>query len=354
MLDRLLLERRQLPNRSNARAAISKRIKKELRRLKSLQQEQRIEKILEDYRRLNHISSIKSNRHKTLIAQMTTSTGQKVNDRQGIADVFADFYEKLYAQRQTTSTATTYITPPHNSNEHCCDEPIPPFTQKELDKALRQLRNGRSCDTDGILAEMIKEGNDALHQHLLRLYNDIVKPDASPPQQWRHTTITIIHKRGDPTLPQNYRPIAIIPMLYKLFARLLYNRLEVLLDKQQTPDQAGFRHNYSTADHLYTLTILHEQAAEWQLNLWVAAIDFKKAFDSINHDKLWQTLKEQHVPSAYIKLLQELYAQQDATVKTDQHSRRFNIKRGVKQGDPLSSLLFNALLEHMFKRLKLR
>ena len=88
--------------------------------------------------------------------------------------------------------------------------------------------------------------------------------------------------------------------------------------------------------------------------MWVAAIDFKKAFDSINHDKLWQTLKEQHVPSAYIKLLQELYAQQDATVKTDQHSRRFNIKRGVKQGDPLSSLLFNALLEHMFKRLKLR
>ena len=86
--------------------------------------------------------------------------------------------------------------------------------------------------------------------------------------------------------------------------------------------------------------------------MWVAAIDFKKAFDSIHHDKLWHTLEEQQVPTAYINLLQTLYTQQCATVKTDQHSRPFNIERGVKQGDPLSALLFNALLEHLFKRLK--
>ena len=353
LLDRLLHERRQLPNNSSARTTISKRIKKEIRRLNTLRRQQRIETILETYRCLNHISSIKSSRHKSLIAEMTTTTGRKVNDRQEIANVFADFYENLYARRQDTTNTTTYAPSQRRSNANSTAQPIPPFTCDELDRALRHLRNGKSCDTTGIIAEMIKQGNDALHQHLLQLYNDILKPDAIPPQQWRHTTITIIYKSGDPTMPQNYRPIAIIPLLYKLFARLLYNRLETLLDKQQTPDQAGFRHNFSTEDHLYTLTVLHEQAAEWQLNLWVAAIDFKKAFDSINHDKLWQALNEQHVPTAYITLLQSLYAQQNATVKTDQHSRRFNIERGVKQGDPLSSLLFNALLEHLFKRLKL-
>ena len=352
LLNRLLQERRRQPNSSNARATISKRIKKEIRRLNAVQRQHHLETILQDYCRLNRISNIKSNRHKTLISELTMTAGRKVNDRQEIADVFADFYESLYTRQQYATTTTMHAPPQHNDADSTT-QPIPPFTLDELDKALRQLRNGKSSDTTGIIAEMIKECNDALHQHLLRLYNDILKPDALPPQHWRHTTITFIYKSGDPTLPQNYIPIAIIPLLYKLFARLLYNWLTPLLDKHQTADQAGFRHNYSTEDHLYTLTILHEHAAEWQFNLWVAAIDFTKAFDSIDHDKLWQALHEQQVPTSYEKLLQQLYAQQHATVKTDQHSRRFNINRGVKQGDPLSSLLFHALLEHIFKRLKL-
>ena len=64
-----------------------------------------------------------------------------------------------------------------------------------------------------------------LRTHLLRLYNDVLRADAPPPQDWKHTTISVIHKSGDTGLPNNYRPISIIPLLYKLFARLLYNRL---------------------------------------------------------------------------------------------------------------------------------
>ena len=144
----------------------------------------------------------------------------------------------------------------------------------------------------------------------------------------------------------------IIPLLYKLYARLLYNRLEPLLDQHQTPDQAGFRHNYCTVDHLYTTTILQAQSYEWQLGLWLSTVDFKKAFDTINHDKLWTTLARQGIPTAYTQQLQTLYQDQVATVMTDRQSKPFSIQRGVKQGDPLSSLLFNATLEDMFKQLK--
>ena len=172
--------------------------------------------------------------------------------------------------------------------------------------------------------------------------------------QCHTTTISVIFKSGDSQLPSNYRPIAIIPLLYKLFARLLYNRLEPLLDNHQTPDQAGFRHDYSTDDHLFTSTILHERSHEWQLPLWISAVDFKKAFDTIDHSRLWQALHNQQVPPHYVTLLQSLYSNQTAHVKTDKVSRQFQIQRGVKQGDPLSSLLFNALLEDVFKTLKQR
>ena len=86
----------------------------------------------------------------------------------------------------------------------------------------------------------------------------------------------------------------------------------------------------------------------------MSAVDFKKAFDTIDHNKLWQALHRQGVPPQYIHLLESLYSQQAATVKTDKSSRHFHIERGVKQGDPLSALLFNALLEDIFRQLKQR
>ena len=266
--------------------------------------------------------------------------------RQSIADVFADFYADLYRRR-----------PPDGDN-HAADhrptnnEAVQAFTSSELDAALQQLRTGRCPDTSGLKAEMLKNGGSTLRWHLLRLYNDILQPDSTPPADWKKSTITIIHKSGDPELPSNYRPISIIPLLYKLFARLLYNRLAKRLDEHQTPDQAGFRPDFSAADHLFTITILHEHAQEWQVPLWTAAVDFKKAFDSISHDRLWQTLQRQNIPQQYIRLLRCLYEDQTATVKTDTRSKPFHIERGVKQGDPLSSLLFNAVLEDIFQTLK--
>ena len=217
---------------------------------------------------------------------------------------------------------------------------------------MKHLKNGRCRDTAGLTAELLKAGGETIVQHLLKLFNDILTPDQTPPEQWRRTTISVIFKSGDPRLPGNYRPIAIVPLLYKLMSRLLCNRLAALFDSQQSPDQAGFRKGFCTEDHLFTATMLHEHSYEWQLHLWAAAIDFKKAFDCVDHDCLWEALRGQSVPAPYITLLQKFYSGQVATVKTDVSSRSFNIERGVKQGDPLSSYLFNALLEHVFRQCK--
>ena len=272
---------------------------------------------------------------------MVDKNGDCQTSRKAIADIFADFYEQLYSATQQTAKTDSAET-----------STLIPFTLSELTQALRSLKSNRCADTAGIRAEMLKKGGKHLLETLLELYNVILSGSMELPASWKHSVISVIHKSGDVTQPQNYRPISIIPMLYKLFSKLLYRRLYPILDAAQSRDQAGFRSDYSTIDHMFVFTMLQEKSEEFNLNTWVAAIDFRKAFDSISQHYLWDALEEQNVPLGYIRILKNLYAGQTAQVRTDALSRSFEIHRGTKQGDPLSSLLFNALLEKVMSKVK--
>ena len=80
--------------------------------------------------------------------------------------------------------------------------------------------------------------------------------------------------------------------------------------------------------------------------LYISTIDFTKAFDSIKHSSIWKSLRHYGVKPAYVRLLQRLYSQQEGSVLTDKESIGFSIKKGTKQGNPLSSLLFNTVLQY--------
>ena len=95
--------------------------------------------------------------------------------------------------------------------------------------------------------------------------------------------------------------------------------------------------------------VLEQRCREWNIPLYISTIDFTKAFDSIKHSAIWKSLKHYGVKPAYVRLLQRLYSQQEGTVLTDKESDVFSIKRGTKQGDPLSSLLFNTVLQYSLR-----
>ena len=140
--------------------------------------------------------------------------------------------------------------------------------------------------------------------------------------------------------------------MYKLLSRIICGRIEATLDEAQSEDQAGFRPGYSCDDHLFTITLLAEKCKEFNVPLWVATLDFKKAFDSIDQTSIWTALTDHGVSPAYINLLSKLYQGQRARVKCDMNSREFDIKKGTKQGDPVSPILFNAVLECVMRKVK--
>ena len=195
---------------------------------------------------------------------------------------------------------------------------------------------------------MLKDGSQLLLAAVLNLFNDVISSKVAPPTAWKKTKLTLIFKKGDPTLAGNYRPIAVISFLYKLFSRIQCDRLIPFIIAAQTVEQAAYRKGFNTVDHLLAVTLVMEKSREFNLPLWVAMVDFEKAFDSVEHEPLWEVLRKQGVPSVYIALLRRLYVNQEACVQAGTRSRGFPVTRGVKQGDPISGLLFIAVMQACF------
>jgi len=132
----------------------------------------------------------------------------------------------------------------------------------ELEHVLKALKNKKAKDAKGIVAEMYKNSGGHLKGLLLHTVNEALDPHATLPSEWRRNRIKVLFKSGNTAQPENYRPIVVIPILYKIFSMLLNRRLEPILDAQQSMDQAGFRKGFTTADHMHTATMLIEKMQE--------------------------------------------------------------------------------------------
>jgi hypothetical protein len=136
--------------------------------------------------------------------------------------------------------------------------------------------------------------------------------------------------------------------LYKLFTRIIQKRIVQKLDFNQTVEQAGFRKSFSTTDHLQTINQIIEKYNEYNMTLYIAFVDYSKAFDSLEHGYIWRALKEQGVEGKYIRILKFIYENATARIKTEIEGPLFDLKKGVKQGDPISPKLFIATLQRVF------
>ena len=119
----------------------------------------------------------------------------------------------------------------------------------------------------------------------------------------------------------------------------------------ELPDvQAGFRKGRGTRDQIANIHWIMEKAREFQKNIYFCFIDYAKAIDCVDHHKLRKILKEMEIPDHLTCLLRNLYAGQEATVRTG-HGRTdwFQIGKGVRQGYVLSPCLFNLYAEYIMR-----
>ena len=125
---------------------------------------------------------------------------------------------------------------------------------------------------------------------------------------------------------------------------------------RELPDiQAGFRKDRGTRDQIANIHWIMEKAREFQKDIYFCLIDYAKAFDCVDHNKLWKILKEMGIPDHLTCLLRNLYAGQGATVRTGHGTTDwFQVGKGGRQGCILSPCLFNLYAEYIMREAGLR
>ena len=319
-------------------AELNKTVKKKRRTRARRKRKEFITKILEMKR---GPKETRKDGCKKKISSMKDKNGERITDREEILNICKKYYEELYDK--------SVQDPDHLLSSSPDNTEVPPFTEEEVEASLKKMSKRKAPGPDDITSDMFILGGEPVLKYLTKTFNEILTTTQIPPS-WDEAKVIIIYKKGDPGDTKNYRPISLLSHSYKLFTRLLQTRMENILDQNQPGDQAGFRRKFSTIDHIYTLNQIIEKTNEYNLPLCVGLIDNEKAFDSVKHFAIFEALRKININETYVQILENIYKKATASIHMDDLvSEKFQIKRGVRQGDPISPKLFSAAIETIFQ-----
>lgn len=247
------------------------------------------------------------------------------------------------------------------------------ISEAEVLSALKTMANGKAAGPSGCPAELWKFAcvrdeptqlnpkpapRNVLISNLTALFNQAFA-SGQVPAQWNTCLVTPLFKHGKPNPcdTNNYRPIAVGDSLAKLYASVLNKRLSAYAESKhiRNPAQAGNRRALSTIHQLFTLQHLIDKT---QVDspavppLYIAVLDVESAFNTAQHELMWKRLRSIGVHSEMLAAVQSLYAGYSVRMQVGGLvGQAINVQCGVKQGCPLSPLLFGLLIDGLWETL---
>jgi len=224
-----------------------------------------------------------------------------------------------------------------------------------VDQAIGSLKRGKSGGFDKLIPEIFIECKNTLSPILCKLFN-YMYDNSIYPDSWTKGIIVPVPKKGDLNDVNNYRGITLTSIFSKIFSIMLDNRLRKWAENNNklTDFQFGFRKEKSTVDCVFILqSIINKIIKCDKKKLFCAFIDFRKAFDLVYRNGIWVKLINYGVSSKATKMLQAMYESVKSCVRVNGAlSDNFESYMGVKQGEPLSPLLFIFFINDMYIQLQ--
>ena len=254
------------------------------------------------------------------------------------AEVFREHFHKLYSlpPRCDLSVAETI---PQRPVVQGCDHPP---TDEDIHCAIAKLKENAPGES-GIPAKIWKILSDEKDTYniLKIIILDFWNTELTP-EEWEKGLLTILPKKGDLSLPGNYRGIMLLETAYKIVAIILHERLLPIEEGLEYHEgQCGFRPGRGCTDAIFTVKLAMKKRREHGLESWILFLDLVKAFDRVPREQLWMILGKLGVPTKLIQLLKSLHAHFIIKFSVNNIEHEILNIIGAKQGDVLGPRLFN-------------
>ena len=283
--------------------------------------------------------------------------GKLLTDQKEILSEVRNFYSNLYSENSCGRISTNpQKTNKQNEmlrkisktvsrqNKNKCELP---FHLTEIRKAIATLENNKSPGNDGLTAEFYKTFTDILQEDLKDLYNEISEIGRMP-ESMRQAVITCIYKKGKMEDITNWRPISLLNYDYKILSKVLANRLQYSLEDIISTEQTAAVKGRTIIENLQINRDIISFANTNNLEASIITLDQEKAFDRVDRKFLLKTLKKFGYGPKMISIIEALYNNIEAQIKINGNlSQSFHVETGVRQGCPLSMILYIILAEVM-------
>ena len=232
-----------------------------------------------------------------------------------------------------------------------CGSVLDAISTTEVRAAVRTLKRGTACGPDRLTAEAIKRKVGPKVEFLTGAFN-IWLMTGKIPEHLKASRSILLAKTTD-RLGEigNWRPLSISSVILRIYTKILAKRLTAGVTLH--PSQRGFIPAPGVEQNSVLLEHLIRQQKKTKGTLAVVFLDLAKAFDTVSHDLIAKGLERLSVPKQFRNIVSDLY--QNATTSfraVDGETEEIQILRGVKQGDPLSPILFNICMDPLFCRLE--
>ena len=229
-----------------------------------------------------------------------------------------------------------------------------PFSTAEISVALSKTKCNKAPGIDGVTYEVLK--NEMSVILLTRLFNICFEWHLVP-EQWLQSIIYPVPKSpyNDPRVPLNYRGVSLLSVISKLYTSTLNARLNGFAEDNGLieNEQNGFQAGRSCMDHIFVLSDTLRIRKALNLQTYCAFIDFKKAFDYVDHDNLLYKLGKLGISGHFYYAIKALYTNNQSCVQiNDIATQWFDVESGVRQGDSLSPTLFSLFVNDLAKDIK--
>lgn len=289
------------------------------------------------------------------IVELENGKGEKINDFVGIIEEVENFYRELFKKEGVKQECVDEVLSTVNvklveEEKNICERDI---DIEEIKDAINQTKKSKSPGSDGLIYEFYKTFIETLAPILLKVYKSM-EERREMPKSMGLGIITILYKnKGSPLKLENYRPLSLLNSDYKILTKILTNRIKLVAGSIVSPSQAYSIVGRDIADIICTIRDVVESMGKDGKGGLILSVDLNKAFDRVEHSFIEQTLARYGFGERIREWIKLIYDNARSCVKINGVlTDPFPLNRSVRQGCPLSALLYSIIAEPLASLIK--